>query len=66
MVPTMDHYKGVADVFRRVLKHEGPKGLFKGIVPSFMKSIPAHGCTFLVYEYFKRSLGIEKKKKHHE
>jgi hypothetical protein len=35
----------------------------RGIVPNFIKSIPAHGTTFMVYEVFKKQFGIEKKKK---
>ena len=30
-------YDGLADVFRRTMKHEGARGLFKGLTPNLLK-----------------------------
>ena len=30
-------YDGLKDVFRRTIKHEGVRGLFKGLTPNLLK-----------------------------
>ncbi|XP_055827724.1 calcium-dependent mitochondrial ATP-magnesium/phosphate carrier protein 2-like isoform X2 [Solanum dulcamara] len=52
-------YKGMSDVFRRTLQHEGPRGFYKGLFPNFLKVVPAASITYLVYEYMKKSLDID-------
>jgi solute carrier family 25 phosphate transporter 23/24/25/41 len=54
MITKSGHYRNVIDVFRKTVVTEGIRGLYRGILPSFIKSVPSHGITFLVYEYFKR------------
>ncbi|POS81845.1 hypothetical protein EPUL_005574, partial [Erysiphe pulchra] len=34
-------YTGIMDVTRQTLKHEGPRGLFKGLTPNLLKVVPA-------------------------
>jgi len=58
-------YNGFFDVGAKVLKNEGLRGFYKGIVPTMMKSIPSNWATYLSYEFMKRFFGIEKKKKKH-
>lgn len=42
--------------FRETLRHEGIRGLYKGIVPNFLKNVPASSITFLVYEAVLKTL----------
>ncbi|KAM9957656.1 hypothetical protein ACTFIW_012623 [Dictyostelium discoideum] len=61
-----EKYTGLFDGLTKIIKKEGPIGLYKGIVPSFMKSIPSHSITFIVYEGFKKAFDVNlKEKKHH-
>jgi solute carrier family 25 phosphate transporter 23/24/25/41 len=38
---------------RTVIREGGVKGLYRGIVPNYIKIVPAAGCNFLVFEYAK-------------
>jgi solute carrier family 25 phosphate transporter 23/24/25/41 len=51
-------YKGFVDVLQQTLKNEGPRGLYKGLLPSTMKVGPAVGVSWIVYEDMKRRLGV--------
>lgn len=44
-------YSNMFDALRRILQMEGWAGLYKGIVPSTVKSAPAAAVTFVAYEY---------------
>ncbi|KYR02345.1 EF-hand domain-containing protein [Tieghemostelium lacteum] len=59
-----DNYKGLLDGISQTVKKEGFKGLYRGIIPNFMKSIPSHGITFVTYEFIKKNFNIHKEKKH--
>lgn len=41
-----------------ILRTEGPQGLYRGIVPNFLKVIPAVSISYVVYEKTKRALGL--------
>jgi len=43
-------YKGPVDCFRKILATEGVKGLYKGLAANYMKTLPAVGISFVVYE----------------
>ncbi|KAI9292845.1 mitochondrial carrier [Neoconidiobolus thromboides FSU 785] len=43
-------YKGVADVFVKLVKHEGPGALFKGLGPAMLRAFPANAACFLGVE----------------
>jgi hypothetical protein len=45
-----DRYKGMGDVFKRTLEHEGVHGFYKGLLPNLLKVVPAASITYLVYE----------------
>ncbi|KAM3865665.1 mitochondrial adenyl nucleotide antiporter SLC25A24-like [Diretmus argenteus] len=45
---------------KRILVKEGFFGLYRGILPNFMKVIPAVSISYVVYEYMKTGLGISK------
>lgn len=44
-------YKNMYDALHQIVKKEGMAGLYKGIVPSLVKSAPAGAVTFVAYEY---------------
>ena len=46
-------------LFRHILQSEGPRGLYRGITPNFMKVIPAVSISYAVYEYVRKFLGVE-------
>ncbi|CAJ0915388.1 unnamed protein product, partial [Mesorhabditis belari] len=43
--------------FRYIIRNEGFTGLYRGLVPNFMKVIPAVGISYVVYENVRRHLG---------
>ncbi|CAB1419904.1 unnamed protein product [Pleuronectes platessa] len=45
---------------KRILEREGFFGLYRGILPNFMKVIPAVSISYVVYEYMRDGLGIQK------
>ncbi|KAF3567063.1 hypothetical protein DY000_02013575 [Brassica cretica] len=50
-------YAGSMDTFRKILKAEGVKGLYKGFGPAMARSVPANAACFLAYEMTRSSLG---------
>lgn len=45
------HYPpGYFQSLRCVLRREGALGLYKGMVPNVLRTLPSSGVTFLVYE----------------
>lgn len=50
-------YSGSMDAFRKILKAEGVKGLYKGFGPAMARSVPANAACFLAYEMTRSSLG---------
>ena len=51
-------YTGFVDVLQQTLAKEGPRGLYKGLLPSILKVGPAVGVSWIVYEDMKRRLGV--------
>lgn len=47
-------YSGIMDCLGQVYKQEGPKALFKGVVPRVVRSSPQFGVTLLAYEFLQR------------
>ena len=52
-------YNGVVDAFRTILRDEGPKGFYKGMLPNAVKVVPNAAVRFLAYDTLKRALGID-------
>ena len=50
------HYCGYIDVFRQVIRSEGFRGLYAGIVPEYCKVVPGVAIAFSAYEQMKRML----------
>lgn len=42
-----------------VLEEGGPTAFLRGSVPRLMHKIPANGCFFVFYEFFRRVLKVE-------
>ncbi|XP_054940972.1 electrogenic aspartate/glutamate antiporter SLC25A13, mitochondrial isoform X3 [Physeter macrocephalus] len=47
-------YSGVIDCFRKILREEGPKALWKGAGARVFRSSPQFGVTLLTYELLQR------------
>ncbi|XP_030627101.1 mitochondrial adenyl nucleotide antiporter SLC25A24 [Chanos chanos] len=45
---------------KTIVEKDGFFGLYRGILPNFMKVIPAVSISYVVYEYMKTGLGISK------
>ncbi|KAF7840212.1 calcium-binding mitochondrial carrier protein SCaMC-2-B-like [Senna tora] len=52
-------YKGMSDAFRKILRNEGFRGFYKGLLPNLLKVVPAASITYLVYENMKKRLDLE-------
>lgn len=50
----------MSKLVQKIMKHEGFFGLYRGILPNFMKVIPAVSISYVVYEYMRSGLGISK------
>lgn len=53
-----EKYDGFIDCFKKIVEKEGPKGLFKGLVPCYLKVIPATAILFMTNERLKKWLNI--------
>ncbi|KAK9804762.1 hypothetical protein WJX72_003881 [[Myrmecia] bisecta] len=51
-------YSGMLDVFRKTIRHEGVRGLYKGLMPNLMKIAPAAGISWVVFEKAKQHLKV--------
>ena len=51
-------YKGMYHALKEILIREGFTGLYKGIIPSLIKSAPAGAVTFLAYEHISDFLEL--------
>jgi len=49
-------YTGIGDVFKRLMRQEGPKALYKGVVPVMLRAFPANAACFLGFEVAMKSL----------
>lgn len=43
-------YKSIFDAVRMIVSQEGPKGLYKGIVPNLLKVAPSMASSWLSFE----------------
>ena len=48
----------IVSVFKNILKEDGPRGLYRGLAPNFMKVAPAVSISYVVYEHLRMSLGV--------
>ncbi|XP_039116107.1 mitochondrial adenine nucleotide transporter ADNT1 [Dioscorea cayenensis subsp. rotundata] len=52
-------YSGMIDAFRKTVRHEGFRALYKGLVPNSVKVVPSIAIAFVSYEGIKDILGAE-------
>ncbi|KAL7259097.1 hypothetical protein ACSBR1_005072 [Camellia fascicularis] len=52
-------YTGMIDAFRKTVRHEGFRALYKGLVPNSVKVVPSIAIAFVTYEQVKDILGVE-------
>jgi solute carrier family 25 phosphate transporter 23/24/25/41 len=41
-----------------IVAAEGPRGLYRGIAPNFLKVAPAVSISYVVYESVRKKLGV--------
>ena len=46
------------NTLRTISQEEGLRGLYRGILPNFLKVIPAVSIGYVVYEQIKTMLGV--------
>ena len=49
---------GMLTVFCQLFRKEGFRGLYSGLLPNFLKVIPAVSIGYVAYEQFKKMLGV--------
>lgn len=49
-------YNGPLDCFRKTLTQQGPRGLYRGLFPNLLKTLPAVATSYLVYEETRKAL----------
>lgn len=52
MIDPEDRYKSTADAFKRILRAEGPRGLYKGLAPRLARVAPGQAITWMAVEQF--------------
>ena len=53
------HYTGMIHCAKELVKADGVSGLFKGLVPCYVKIIPSTAIMFMCNEWLKRLLAVE-------
>ena len=50
---------GMIDTLQTIVREEGPRGLYRGLLPNFLKVIPAVSIGYVVYEQLKHLLRVK-------
>lgn len=53
------HGQSMYKLFSTIVRSEGFFGLYRGIMPNFMKVIPAVSISYVVYEHVRKLLRVE-------
>lgn len=48
--PEGTYPRGIRDVFKVLMREEGPKALYKGFVPVMLRAFPANAACFMGFE----------------
>lgn len=48
----------MVSVIKNIIKEDGPRGLYRGLAPNFMKVAPAVSISYVVYEHLRMNLGV--------
>lgn len=49
-------YNGIRDVFRELMRQEGPSALYKGVTPVMLRAFPANAACFIGFEVAMKAL----------
>lgn len=52
----LDSSERMTQIFKQIWKNEGVRGLYRGLLPNIMKSVPAVSISYVVYENTKKNL----------
>lgn len=50
VAPEGKYKHGIRSVFAEIMKNEGPKALYRGAAPVFIRAFPANACCFIGIE----------------
>lgn len=50
---------GIVGTFGHIIRSEGFRGLYRGIMPEYYKVVPSVGIVFMTYEILKKLLSNE-------
>lgn len=50
---------GMVETVRSIVREEGLRGLYRGLLPNFLKVIPAVSIGYVVYEQLKSVLNVK-------
>lgn len=48
----------MSGMFKKIIKQDGPLGLYRGLTPNFLKVLPAVSISYVVYEKTRTALGV--------
>jgi len=51
-------YKGNIDCIKKIIRNEGLRGFYKGLIPNLCRVVPANGIFFFIYECVNRFLTL--------
>ena len=57
-IPGMPTYAGPIACARATVAAEGVRGLYRGLLPNFLKTLPAISISYAVFEWTKRNLAV--------
>lgn len=56
--PEGTYPRGFRDAFPKLIKEEGVRGLYRGIIPVFIRAFPANAACFMGFEVAMKSLNL--------
>lgn len=56
--PEGTYKNGMRDVFRELMRNEGPRALYKGVTPVMLRAFPANAACFIGFEIAMKVLNI--------
>ena len=57
-IPGMPTYAGPVACARATVAAEGVRGLYRGLLPNFLKTLPAISISYAAFEWTKRNLSV--------
>jgi solute carrier family 25 phosphate transporter 23/24/25/41 len=56
---TQYSYKGgILSTMRQIVREEGVRGLYKGMIPNYVKVVPAVSVSFVVFAQMRKVLDV--------